>query len=97
MFSGTEPDEQSKIVTIVRSGKTQERSIHKDERYFDIFDVKADVIAILTEMALDFSKLTLDFERVPQYYHPKRSAILRLGKTIIGYFGELHPALVKKI
>jgi phenylalanyl-tRNA synthetase beta chain len=33
----------------------------------------------------------------PSYYHPGRSATLRLGKDILAYCGELHPALLRKM
>jgi phenylalanyl-tRNA synthetase beta chain len=32
---------------------------------------------------------------VPSYYHPTKSASIKLGKNIIGYFGQLHPKIVK--
>ena len=31
----------------------------------------------------------------PDYYHPGRSGALCLGKEVLAYFGELHPAVLK--
>lgn len=31
----------------------------------------------------------------PAWYHPGRSGSLRLGATLLGYFGELHPSLLE--
>ena len=28
---------------------------------------------------------------VPEWYHPGRAASINLGKSLLGYFGELHP------
>lgn len=62
-------------------------------RASDMFDAKADAFAVLAEcgFAPDTAQLTRD---APSYYHPGRSAALRLGKTVLGYFGELHPAVL---
>jgi phenylalanyl-tRNA synthetase beta chain len=32
----------------------------------------------------------------PDYYHPTHSGALLLDKTVVGYFGELHPQVVAK-
>ncbi|MDG2269713.1 MAG: phenylalanine--tRNA ligase subunit beta, partial [Alphaproteobacteria bacterium] len=31
----------------------------------------------------------------PDWYHPGRSGALRLGKNILAYFGEVHPAVLR--
>ena len=30
----------------------------------------------------------------PEWYHPGRSGALRLGPTVLAYFGEIHPAVL---
>src|SRR5271154_6345387 len=33
----------------------------------------------------------------PSWYHPGRAGTLRLGPTVLGAFGELHPAVVEAL
>ena len=33
----------------------------------------------------------------PAHYHPGRSAGLRLGKTVLAWFGELHPGVLHRL
>jgi len=59
----------------------------------DLFDAKADAVAVLTSLGLDTTKAQITRD-APAWYHPGRSGTLRLGpKTVLAYFGELHPAL----
>ncbi len=61
----------------------------------DPFDVKSDLSAVLTAMAVDVSRgqVTRD---APQWFHPGRSGTFRLGpKLVLGHFGEVHPATLR--
>jgi phenylalanyl-tRNA synthetase beta chain len=33
----------------------------------------------------------------PAWYHPGRAGVLRLGPTVLGAFGELHPAVIEAL
>ena len=58
----------------------------------DVFDAKADAVAVLAALGLDTAKVQVTRD-APGWYHPGRSGTLRLGpKTVLAYFGELHPA-----
>ncbi|MBS0241654.1 MAG: phenylalanine--tRNA ligase subunit beta [Proteobacteria bacterium] len=60
-----------------------------------VFDVKADAVALLAALGVDASKAQVTRD-APAWYHPGRSATLRLGpKTVLAHFGELHPATLK--
>ncbi|HET7307937.1 MAG TPA: phenylalanine--tRNA ligase subunit beta [Gammaproteobacteria bacterium] len=60
----------------------------------DFFDAKADLEALL---ALGGHAESCIFEaEVHPALHPGRSARIRRGETIVGWLGELHPALVGK-
>ncbi len=78
------------IASGIRIGKNAERNLHEDVRNVDVFDAKADLMAITGE----YGEVR---EGAPDYYHPGRSGGIFLGKNCLGYFGELHPALVKAI
>ncbi len=61
----------------------------------DVFTVKADAIAALEAAGakVEQSQTTAD---APNWYHPGRSGVLRLGpKLALAHFGELHPRVLK--
>jgi phenylalanyl-tRNA synthetase beta chain len=95
IFQGIKPEDQIFTITGLRTGLNNERNHHKDSRFVDLFDSKSDIFNIISEMGLDPYKLQYITENLPNYYHPGRSAGLALGKNIIGYFGELHPQIIK--
>jgi phenylalanyl-tRNA synthetase beta chain len=71
-----------------RSGKAQP---------FDVFDVKAEVSALLEAAGAPVANLQV-FPDAGPTWHPGRSAKLGLGpKTILASFGELHPRLQKEL
>jgi phenylalanyl-tRNA synthetase beta chain len=63
----------------------------------DAFDVKADVMAILSACGFDAGKAQIVRE-APAWYHPGRSAVLKLGpKVTLAAFGELHPEITSAL
>ncbi|WP_116652242.1 phenylalanine--tRNA ligase subunit beta [Pelagibacterium sediminicola] len=59
-----------------------------------VYDAKADVAAMLDALGSDIEKLQIVAEPAP-WSHPGRGGRIQLGpKVILGWFGELHPALV---
>ena len=61
---------------------------------FSAFDVKAEVLALLTEAGAPTANLQLA-AGAGTAFHPGRSATLRLGKAELARFGELHPTLAR--
>ena len=60
-----------------------------------VFDAKADTLALLLALGFDPAKAQVTRD-APPWYHPGRSATLRLGpKTVLAHFGELHPATLR--
>ncbi|HAT87197.1 MAG TPA: phenylalanine--tRNA ligase subunit beta, partial [Rhizobiales bacterium] len=63
----------------------------------DVFDVRADALAVLESMGMDSSKLQI-VSGGPDWYHPGRSGKIQLGpKNVIGTFGELHPKILDQL
>ncbi|AKK19883.1 phenylalanine--tRNA ligase subunit beta [Candidatus Liberibacter africanus] len=61
-------------------------------RNVDVFDAKADALAVLEPFV---SVDSLHIEPVaPSWYHPGLSGTIKLGKTVLGYFGEFHPQIL---
>jgi phenylalanyl-tRNA synthetase beta chain len=57
---------------------------------------KSDLFALLAALNVPMEALTVTPE-APRHYHPGRSGAVKQGpKTILGYFGELHPALTAR-
>ncbi|MBP5615820.1 MAG: phenylalanine--tRNA ligase subunit beta, partial [Alphaproteobacteria bacterium] len=94
-FNGRHPGEQTQVATGIRTGLTADKDWAKTSRPFDVFDVKADVLAAISAAGgpTENPQITTD---APAYYHPGRSGTIRLGKNVLAYFGELHPNVVKK-
>ncbi|MEG8098723.1 phenylalanine--tRNA ligase subunit beta [Candidatus Liberibacter brunswickensis] len=64
----------------------------KRSRNVDVFDAKADALAVIEPfVSID----SVHIEKVsPSWYHPGRSGMIKLGKTVLGYFGEFHPKIL---
>lgn len=95
-FYGRKPLDQRNVTAGVRSGKTSKKSWIGDVREYDVFDAKADAIAVIAAAngPYDNAQITND---APKYYHPGRSGAMRLGKNVLAYFGEVHPLILKKM
>ncbi len=86
---------QKLMISGLRAGKNKEQNHYHDERDFDVFDVKKDFLDVIEIFGLRAESLQLEYT-TPKYYHPHRSGAFRLGKNLIGYFGEIHPTITKK-
>lgn len=96
-FSSDTPDGQSLVLAGVRRGQNGPRHWQKTPEDVNVFDVKADAQAILRAMGGKINNAQVVAE-APAWYHPGRSGTLRLGpKNILAYFGEIHPAILKKL
>ncbi len=94
-YRGDRPQDQLVSATGVRAGfvKLAGAGRHWGEKAdeADIFDVKADAIALLTALGFDASRAQVTRD-APAWYHPGLSATLRLGpKTVLAHFGVVHP------
>lgn len=86
---------QKKAIAGVRFGKNFERNIYKDVREIDVFDVKSDLYLALSALGIDQQNIIISTDNLPQYMHPGRSGSIKYRNKIIGYFGELHPVVIK--
>lgn len=79
----------------IKIGHDLEKNALVKPRKFDVFDIKADVEILFDAAGISLNKCQLSTD-VPSYYHPTRSVKISLGKNILGYFGQVHPAILKK-
>lgn len=63
----------------------------------DVFDAKADALAVLEACGLPMSNVQIEAGG-PAWYHPGRSGTIKAGpKVILGYFGEFHPKTLEAL
>ncbi len=88
---------QQLIACAVRMGEMVAKQWSHDTRVADVFDAKADALAIIDAAGLAADKVQIG-AIAPAWYHPGRSGCINLGpKNILGYFGELHPSILKAL
>lgn len=97
VFNGIDPKDQKLMISGIRAGKNKEQNHYHDERDFDVFDVKKDLFDVVSIFGLNPENLQIETNSGPKYYHPHRCATLKLGKNIVGYVGEIHPAILKEL
>ncbi|MGD9803671.1 MAG: phenylalanine--tRNA ligase subunit beta [Hyphomicrobiaceae bacterium] len=99
VYRGDGERDQAMVAAGVRAGASH---LAGSGRHWDgaaqpagAFDVKADAMALLAALGIDPIKAQITRD-APAWFHPGRSGTLRLGpKTVLAYFGELHPATLK--
>ncbi len=92
VFDGDVPGAQHTSVCIVRTGSTSPKHWTSRNRNVDIYDVKADLIALMQGQ-----RFTVSAENAPLWAHPYRYGAFYQGKKKIAEFGELHPSVAKKL
>ncbi len=94
-FFGFKPMEQETVACLIRFGQNSPRHWAVPQRLVDVFDAKADVLA-----ALDAAEAPQNVQitrEAPAWYHPGRSGAIKIGKTVLAYFGEIHPKILKAL
>lgn len=87
--------EENITLTIVLSGERGANSLHKKTREIDIFDIKGYLEYFSSSLGFNFNNFILDYDTA-KYYHPANAARVTLGKKLIGYFGQIHPKILKE-
>ncbi|MBY0280661.1 MAG: phenylalanine--tRNA ligase subunit beta [Alphaproteobacteria bacterium] len=75
-----------------RSVSTGPRHWLETPRKVDVFDAKADVLALLEAMGINNYQTDMT---APDYYHPGRKGAFKQGNKTLAYFGEIHPSLIE--
>ncbi|MBL0942068.1 MAG: phenylalanine--tRNA ligase subunit beta [Alphaproteobacteria bacterium] len=96
-FHSIHPEGEKIVVTGVRMGDATPRHWLQKQRPVDSFDVKADSMAVLEAFGIDRETLQITAS-APGWYHPGRSGAILLGpKTVLAYFGEIHPQVLAQM
>ena len=92
VFDGDMPNQQHTQICVVRTGNTAPRHWTHRNRARDIYDVKADIIALMHGQ-----KFTVCTENPPYWAHPFRYGAIYQGKKKIAEFGELSPIVARAL
>ncbi|WP_455482045.1 phenylalanine--tRNA ligase subunit beta [Bartonella sp. B35(2025)] len=101
IYEDDTPDKQQYVAGGIRRGTEQFEGVG---RFWDgnaiavnVFDAKADALAVLEACGVDICKVQIEVG-APDWYHPGRSGVIKLGsKVILGFFGIFHPATLEKL
>ncbi len=101
VFARAQPEAQSWHIAGVRAGRVEMTRRARDWRgngaEADLYAAKADMLTALAACGVDAAKLALTRD-VPAYFHPGCAARVSLGGgKCIGFFGEIHPAILAKL
>ncbi|QLC22671.1 phenylalanine--tRNA ligase subunit beta [Parasphingopyxis sp. CP4] len=90
-------EEERATLGLILVGEKAARHWQGNEPPFDVYDAKAEILALLEAAGAPVGNLQL-FGDASSLYHPGRSARLCLGpKNMLAEFGELHPATLKAL
>lgn len=98
VFKDDTPEGQRTFATAIRTGTAKPNGAGRHWQgaadKVDVFDAKADLSSTLDALGFDIDKIQLIAEPA-SWAHPGRAGRVQLGpKNIIGWFGEIHPALM---
>jgi phenylalanyl-tRNA synthetase beta chain len=93
-FSDATEAGQRLIAASVRAGEAP-RS-WAGSRAADMFDAKADALAVLVAAGVNPEGLLAAAE-APGWYHPGQSGVLKTGRTVLASFGTVHPRVLSAL
>jgi phenylalanyl-tRNA synthetase beta chain len=90
------PAGQDLVAAGLRSGRSGPKYWDNAGRPVDAFLAKSDALAALAAVGLapETAQVSAD---PPDWYHPGRAGTLRLGAKVLGYFGEIHPGVLREM
>ncbi len=96
IFRSVKADGQDYMAAGIRAGDKVSRNWTGGERIVDAYDAKDDALAVLEACGAPAANARVSRD-APDYYHPGRSGVLRLGKNVIAQFGQIHPAILEEM
>ncbi len=96
VFHDGEPGDQKTQISGLLVGRDGPKDVHCASRPVDLFDVKADVEAVLAAIGAPAKVQIL--RDGDAWWHPGRHGKICLGpKKVLGVFGELHPRILQSM
>ncbi|MEM7214926.1 MAG: phenylalanine--tRNA ligase subunit beta [Pseudomonadota bacterium] len=101
IYHGDTPETQHRAAGGIRKGTAKLAGPGRDWREasasVDVYDAKADALAVLEAAGMDASKVQI-VSGGPDWFHPGRSGTIQLGpKLVLGHFGEVHPMTLEAL
>ncbi len=94
VYRGDRPEDERISAAGIRAGMNAPRHWTGERRPVDLFDAKADALAVLEAIGAPVASLQTVAEG-PGWYHPGRVGSLMLGpKNRLAVFGEIHPQVL---
>jgi phenylalanyl-tRNA synthetase beta chain len=94
-YSGFKEEDQQMVASGIQYGPVHTETWGDEKRMSDVFDVKSDVYFVLDQLNVPVDKALYE-ESDNNFFHPGKSAQLRIGKNILAQFGEIHPFILQK-
>jgi len=91
-YKNATPTGQRTVAAGLRSAMVLPRNWQQSARAVDAFDAKADALAVLAAIGTPMDNLSSQ-PGAPDWYHPGRSGLIKLGDRVMAQFGELHPEI----
>ncbi|PZM12278.1 phenylalanine--tRNA ligase subunit beta [Rhizobium tubonense] len=104
-YESDKPEGQRRVAGGVRrgtasmsgSGRMWSNAAKGGGKPVDVFDAKADALAVLEACGLPMGNIQIE-QGGPGWYHPGRSGTIKMGpKVVLGYFGEFHPKTLEAL
>jgi phenylalanyl-tRNA synthetase beta chain len=92
-YKDATPQGQRTVAAGIRHNMAVPRNWAGPARTVDVFDAKADALAVLEAIGAPVDNMSAQ-AGAPDWYHPGRSGVIRLGDRVMAQFGELHPEIV---
>ena len=93
VFSGGQPGDQSLQLAALLTGATSPRDPFGSRRKVDLYDIKADVEAILASLGAP-QRAQIN-RKLDGWWHPGRAGNIALGPNLLASFGEIHPRVLR--
>ncbi|HYD05537.1 MAG TPA: phenylalanine--tRNA ligase subunit beta [Reyranella sp.] len=91
IYKDATPAGQRPVAAGLRHNMAVPRHWAGPARTVDAFDAKADALAVLAAIGAPDNLSAAP--GAPDWYHPGRSGVIKLGDRVMAHFGELHPQL----
>ena len=95
-FQFNRENQQEMIAAGIQYGLKFNENWNDEKRHADVFDVKSDVYFALEQLNIPINNLSYE-ETNTNYFHPGKSAQLKIGSKVLARFGEIHPNILKKL
>jgi phenylalanyl-tRNA synthetase beta chain len=101
IFFGDRPEDQFIAATGIRRAMAKPQGAGRHwsapEQMVDVFDAKADALAVLAAAGAPAAALQV-VPGGPAWFHPGRAGTIQIGpQNVLGHFGELHPRVLEAL